>query len=70
MKTDARPTGYKWAFAYAALFGVRALIVSATAEIHTGFLKILVADNLLITDYFALAGYGAALANVSAVTMI
>ncbi|MGM9638932.1 MAG: DUF1576 domain-containing protein [Butyricicoccaceae bacterium] len=70
MKTDARPTGYKWAFAYAALFGVLALCLASPAEIHKGFLKILVADNLLITDYFALAGYGAALANVSAVTMI
>ena len=68
--TDRLKRGYRWAFAYALLPSVIAFIISDPRSIAQGFMKILLADNLLITDYFALAGYGAALANVSAVTLI
>ena len=62
--------GYKWAFAYAAMFAVLAPFFSSMDEILDGFVKILLADNMLITDYFSLAGFGAALLNVSAVTAL
>ncbi len=71
MNTDnSYKYGYKWAFAYAGLFAVLAPIFSSPKEIFEGFFKIMVADNMLITDYFSLAGFGAALANVSIVTLI
>ena len=62
--------GYKWAFAYALSFGLLALFTASPARIFRGFVSIFMADNLLITDYFALAGFGAALANVSIVTLV
>ena len=71
LRLNNDPTkGYKWAFAYALSFGLIASVLAEPSEIIAGFLKIMVADNMLITDYFLLAGYGAALANVSAVTLI
>ena len=71
MNTDnSYKYGYKWAFAYAGLFAVLAPIFSSPKEIFEGFFEILLADNMLITDYFSLAGFGAALANVSIVTFI
>ncbi|MBQ2651466.1 MAG: DUF1576 domain-containing protein [Clostridia bacterium] len=71
MNTDnSYKYGYKWAFAYAGLFAVLAPIFSSPKEIFEGFFEILLADNMLITDYFSLAGFGAALTNVSIVTFI
>ncbi|MEA4919840.1 MAG: DUF1576 domain-containing protein [Clostridiaceae bacterium] len=71
MENNSRSAShYKWAFAYGMLPGLLALILESPAGIVRGFLKIMLADNLLITDYFALAGFGAALMNVSAVTLI
>ena len=62
--------GYKWAYAYGLLFAVLAPFFSSPREIFEGFIEIMLADHMLITDYFALAGFGAALLNVSAVTLI
>ena len=70
MPKDRLHKDYFWAFAYALLPGIMALFTASLPEIKDGFLKIMTADNLLITDYFALAGVGATLANVSAVTLI
>lgn len=70
MPKDHLHKDYFWAFAYALLPGIMALFTASLPEIKDGFLKIMTADNLLITDYFALAGVGATLANVSAVTLI
>lgn len=62
--------GYKFAFIYAIFFAVIGLILATPKEIFDGFVKIMLANDILITDYFYLAGIGPALMNVSVVTLV
>lgn len=62
--------GYKWAFAYALAFAVIGFALSGPKEILEGIIEIMVANDILITDYFALVGMGPTFVNVSLVTLI
>ena len=50
MPKDRLHKDYFWAFAYALLPGIMALFTASLPEIKDVFLKIMTADNLLITD--------------------
>ena len=61
---------YKFAFIYAIFFGILGISLSTPKEILYGFIKIILANDILITDYFELVGIGPCLINVSIVTLI
>lgn len=62
--------GYHWAFLYSILFFVVGICTCQWREIIPGFLRILLASDILITDYFDIAGIGPTLVNVSIVTLV
>ncbi|MBO8435009.1 MAG: DUF1576 domain-containing protein [Tyzzerella sp.] len=63
-------TGYRFAFVYAVFFVIVGFLLSSPRDIFDGFIKIILANDILITDYFYLVGIGPTLVNVGVVTLI
>ena len=61
---------YKVGMIYSAALLVIGFLLAAPTEILNGLYKIITMQDLLITDYFLIAGPGAALVNAGIVTMI
>ena len=64
-----RPLIYPLTLGYCALLAVLALILDRPAQIGTGLMTILTSQSVLITDYVALGGVGAALVNSALVVL-
>lgn len=62
--------GYLWSLVFIGLLLITGLICSDMSKFLEGFRTILYASDVLITDYFSIAGIGPTLVNVSAVTLI
>lgn len=62
--------GYQWVLIYIGILFVLGVSTCNWKEIVPGFFKIMLASDILITDYFTVAGIGPTLINVAVVTLI
>ncbi len=67
---DISKKGYGWTIFYICILALLGFSSSNPSEIVAGLEKIILSSDILITDYFVIAGIGPAFMNVALVTMI
>lgn len=63
-------SGYRWALVYVITLAMIGFFTASDQEIVQGFAKIMVCNNVLISDYFEIVGIGATFVNVAIVTLV
>lgn len=61
--------GYEWAFVFVAVLALIGIYAGDIKDLPSGFMKIVFANDILISDYFAIAGVGPTFMNVAVVTL-